>query len=99
MSNGIITAIATTVGSLSAMIGYNHFNNKTDMIKSQFRRCQEIRNSLIGEKISDDHQMIFLKKMGVVLIINLLNLLIIICNELLNMINPFVKFIVELLLC
>lgn len=65
LSNGIITAAAATVGSLSAMIGYNHFNNnKTGMIKNRFHRCQEIRKSLVDENIPDDHQNTFLKKMG-----------------------------------
>lgn len=65
VSNGIITATAATFGTLTAMIGYNHFNNnKTSMIKSRFRRCQEIRNSLTDENIPNDHQNRFLEKMG-----------------------------------
>lgn len=65
VSNGIVTAASAVVGSLTAMIGYNHFNNnKTGMIKNRFRRCQEMRNSLFDGKLATDNDLAFLEKMG-----------------------------------
>ena len=65
LTNGVISALAASVGSLTAMIGYNHFNNnKGSTIKSRFRRCQDMRNSLLDGKIPTEQDINFLEKMG-----------------------------------
>lgn len=65
-TNEIVTAAAAaTVGSLTAMIVSNHFNNnKGSVIKSRFRRCQEMCNSLLNRKVATEQDIIILEKMG-----------------------------------